>query len=125
MLDKHSNAIHCVRLSLPLNTCKMVHISFSNVVHSILCSNLLLLSMNHMTRPESGYEVASCCLNKTVFQSSVAPFFISTIGKLLRLVREINFWYCLYKGGKIVSEKWKFKINVFAINIKLIVNKRS
>ena len=39
----------------------MVHISFSNVVHSILCSNLLLLIMNHTTRPESGYEVASCC----------------------------------------------------------------
>ena len=59
MLEKHSNAIHCMRLSLPLNTCKMVHISFSNVVHSILCSNLLLLIMNHMTRPESGYEVVS------------------------------------------------------------------
>ena len=42
--------------------CKMVHISFSNVVHSILCSNLLLLIMNHTIRPESGYEVASCHL---------------------------------------------------------------
>ena len=31
-----------------------------NAVHRILCLNLLLLIMNHTTRPESGYEVASC-----------------------------------------------------------------
>ena len=31
-----------------------------NVVHSILCLNLVLLIMNHMIWPESGYEVASC-----------------------------------------------------------------
>ena len=31
-----------------------------NVVHGILCLNLVLLIMNHMIRPESGYEVASC-----------------------------------------------------------------
>ena len=28
-----------------------------NVVHSILCLNLVLLIMNHTIRPESGYEV--------------------------------------------------------------------
>ena len=32
-----------------------------NVVHSILCLNLVLLIINHTIRPESGYEVASCC----------------------------------------------------------------
>ena len=46
-----------IEMGLPLDIYKMVHISFSNVVHSILCSNLLLLIMNHTTRPESGYEV--------------------------------------------------------------------
>ena len=45
-----------IEMGLPLDIYKMVHISFSNVVHSILCSNLLLI-MNHTTRPESGYEV--------------------------------------------------------------------
>ena len=39
---------------------KLVHIYFSNIVHSIICLNLLLLTTNYMTRPESGYEVASC-----------------------------------------------------------------
>ena len=37
-----------------------------NVVHSILCLNLLLLIMDHTTRPESGYEVASCFVNVLV-----------------------------------------------------------
>ena len=32
----------------------------NNIVHSILCLNLLLLIMNHATRPESSFEVASC-----------------------------------------------------------------
>ena len=32
-----------------------------NAANSILCLNLLLLIMNHTTRPESGYDVASCC----------------------------------------------------------------
>ena len=45
---------------LPLDECELVHISHSNVVHSILCLNLLLLIINHMTRPETGYEIASC-----------------------------------------------------------------
>ena len=49
-------------MGLPLDICKMVHISFSNV-HSILCSNLLLKIMNHTIRPESGNEVASCSVN--------------------------------------------------------------
>ena len=53
MLDKHSNC-NPLRLGLPLDTFKMVHISFSNVVHSILYSNLLLLIMNLTIRPESG-----------------------------------------------------------------------
>ena len=65
MLDKHS--CNPFRLGLPLDICKIVHISFSNVVHSILCSNLLLLIMNHTIRPESGYEVASC-FYKILFQ---------------------------------------------------------
>ena len=52
MLDKHSKC-NPLRLGLPLDTFKMVHISFSNVVHSILYSNLLLLIMNHTIRPES------------------------------------------------------------------------
>ena len=52
-----------LRFSLPLDACKLIHISFStDVVHSILCLNLLLLIMNHTILPESGYEVASCLL---------------------------------------------------------------
>ena len=49
-------------LDLPLDECKLVHISFSNVVYSIPCLNLLLLIliMNHMTQLETGYEIASC-----------------------------------------------------------------
>ena len=53
----------------------MVHISFTNVVHSILCSNLLLLIMNHTIRPESGYEVASCLYYLLSLKSSI--YFIS------------------------------------------------
>ena len=46
-------------MGLPFDECMLVHISFANVVHSILCFNLLLLVMNHTTWPESGCEVAS------------------------------------------------------------------
>ena len=40
-----------------------------NVVHRILCLNLVLLIMNHTTWPESGYEVASCSRKVVIVNS--------------------------------------------------------
>ena len=79
-IDSH---IKCnpLRLSIPLDACKLIHISFSNVVHSIPCLNLLLLIMNHTTRPESGYEAASCLDKNTNFQKN---HFSQIVGKSFR-----------------------------------------